>query len=156
MIRTAILTISSTRRKDKDLSGKVIQNLLTDNEYETLNYEVIKDDNEAIKERLIHFADKIKADLILTTGGTGFGPMDVTPEATMGIIEKEAPGISELIRSEGLKKTEKAALSRGVSGIRGETLIINLPGSTKGAEESLKAVINIIPHAIDMIKGGSH
>ncbi len=156
MIRTIILTISSTRTKENDASGKKIRELLKAGQYEICGHEIIKDNTEEIKKRLIHHSEEGRVDLILTTGGTGFGPMDVTPEAALEVIEKQSPGISELIRSEGFKKTYKAVLSRGVSGIRNNTLIINLPGSPKGAGESLEIILNIIPHAIDMIKGKEH
>ena len=156
MIKAAILTISSTRTKDNDASGKVIQSLLKDKQFEILAYDIGKDEISEIKNKLLHYTDEIQVDLILTTGGTGLGPLDITPEATSQIIEKPVPGISELIRMQGLKKTDRAILSRGISGIRKDTLIINLPGSPKGAKESLEAVISIIPHAIDMLKGRGH
>ncbi len=156
MIKAAILTISSTRTKDNDASGKVIQSLLKDKQFEILAYDIGKDEISEIKNKLLHYTDEIQVDLILTTGGTGLGPLDITPEATSQIIEKPVPGISELIRMQGSKKTDRAILSRGISGIRKDTLIINLPGSPKGAKESLEAVISIIPHAIDMLKGRGH
>jgi molybdenum cofactor synthesis domain-containing protein len=94
--------------------------------------------------------------MVLTTGGTGLGPRDVTPEATQLVCEKMVPGLGEAMRAEGLKKTRKAVLSRGIAGIRKNTLIINLPGSPLGARESLKAIIDILPHAIEMLRGGGH
>jgi len=102
---------------------------------------------------LIKAVDKLHLDLILTTGGTGLGKRDVTPEATLAIIEKEIPGINEIIRSESFKKTNRAILSRGVAGIRKESLIINLPGSPKGVRESLEIILNALPHGIEILKG---
>jgi molybdenum cofactor synthesis domain-containing protein len=104
-----------------------------------------------IKERLLFYAGKV--DLILTTGGTGLSPRDVTPEATLDVIEREIPGIAEAMRAEGLRKTRNAMLSRAVAGVRGQTLIINLPGSPKAVRENLAVIIDALPHAIDKIKG---
>ena len=98
----------------------------------------------------------MRVDLVLTTGGTGFGPRDFTPEATREVIEKEVPGIPEAIRIESLKFTRRAMLSRAVAGIRGRTLIINLPGSSKGAKESLEVVLEVLPHGLEMIEGKEH
>ena len=156
MIKVAILTISDSRNKDQDLSGKVINDFLDSDRFTVVSYDLVCDDIGQIKNKLIHYADELGLDLVLTTGGTGFGQRDLTPEATAEAINKSAPGIAELIRIEGGKKTPKAFLSRGVSGIRKNTLIVNLPGSPKGVKESLEAVRDIIHHAIDMIKGRSH
>jgi len=156
IIKVAILTISDSRNKDQDLSGKVINDSLDRDRFTVASYDLVRDDIEEIKSRLAHYTDKLEVNLVLTTGGTGFGRRDVTPEATAEIVDKLVPGLAELIRIEGGKKTPKAFLSRGVSGIRKNTLIINLPGSPKGAKESLEAIMGIIPHAIDMIKGRSH
>lgn len=155
MIKTAILTVSSTRTKENDESGKVLKELIGD-DFDLIAYDIAPDDEQAIIEKLKFYCDAKKADLVLTNGGTGFSESDITPEATLKTSEKIAPGISELIRSEGIKKTKRAALSRGLSGIRGKTLIINLPGSPKGAKESLEAIIEIIPHAVEMINNGKH
>jgi len=155
MIKTAILTVSSTRTKDNDESGKVLKQGLG-NEYQIIEYDIVSDDEKAITRKLEFYCDNQKVDLILTNGGTGFSASDITPEATLKIADKLAPGISELIRAEGLKKTKRAALSRGISALKGKTLIINLPGSPKGAKESLEAVIDLLPHAIKMINGGGH
>lgn len=157
MIKTAILTISDTRNKDTDTSGKAIQEILRNKEiFKISTYEIVTDDRKKIKERLIYYSDVLKVDLILTTGGTGLGLRDVTPEATLGVIEKAVPGIPELIRNAGYKKTKTAVLSRGAAGIRKGTLIINLPGSPKGVQESLSFILEIIPHSIDMLKGKGH
>ena len=155
MIKTAILTVSTTRTKENDESGKVLKESLGD-DFDLIGYDMVSDDEEAIIQKLKFYCDKQNADLILTNGGTGFSESDITPEATFKAADKIAPGISELIRSEGLKKTKRAALSRGISALRGKTLIINLPGSPKGAKESLEAIIDLIPHAIKMINGGKH
>ena len=155
MIKTAILTVSSTRTEKNDESGKVLKESLG-NDFDLIGYDIVSDDENAIVEKLKFYCDKQNADLILTNGGTGFSENDITPEATLKVSDKTAPGISELIRSEGLKKTKRAALSRGISALRGKTLIINLPGSPKGAKESLEAIIDLLPHAIEMINGEGH
>ena len=155
MIKTAILTVSTTRTKENDESGKVLKESLGD-DFDLIGYDMVSDDEEAIIQKLKFYCDKQNADLILTNGGTGFSKSDITPEATFKAADKTAPGISALIRSEGLKKTKRAALSRGISALRGKTLIINLPGSPKGAKESLEAIIDLLPHAIEMINGEGH
>ncbi|MBU1122870.1 MAG: MogA/MoaB family molybdenum cofactor biosynthesis protein [Candidatus Omnitrophota bacterium] len=156
MIKTTILTISDTRTKENDDSGKTIIEILNDNNFTISNYEIIKDDLSQIKNRLIHYSDIAPVDLILTTGGTGIGPRDVTPEATLEIIEKRLPGIGEHIRATGAQKTKNALLSRGKAGVRKNTLIINLPGSPKGAGESLEAILGVVCHAIEMMRGAGH
>lgn len=155
-MKIAVLTISDTRTKETDKSGALILKILKNIDCQISEYEILKDEKEKIKEKLIYYADVLKLDLVITGGGTGLGPRDVTPEATLEVIDKKVPGIPELIRAEGIKKTNRATLSRGEAGIRNNTLIINLPGSPKGTKESLKAIIEIIPHAIEMIKGGGH
>ncbi len=153
MLKAVILTISDTRDLVNDLSGKIIKERLLKEEYELSGYEIIKDDIEQIRDRLQYFATVKKVDLILTNGGTGLSPRDVTPEATRLIIDKEVPGIPEMMRLEGLRKTKRAVLSRGIAGVKSNTLIINLPGSPKGANESLEIVLDLIPHALEMLKG---
>ena len=155
MIKVGILTISDkgSRGEREDLSGKVIEEVVKKIKGEVKYYQIIPDEKEMIKEELIKAVDKLNLDLILTTGGTGLGKRDVTPEATLAIIEKEVPGISEIIRSESFKKTNRAILSRGVAGIRKESLIINLPGSPKGARESLEIILEALPHGIEILKG---
>ena len=155
MIKTAILTVSSTRTEENDESGKVLKEILG-NDFEIIEYDIVSDNENAIIEQLKFYCDSQKADLVLTNGGTGFSASDITPEATLKVSHKIVPGISELIRAEGIKITKRAALSRGISALRGNTLIINLPGSPKGAKESLEAIIDLIPHAIKMINGGKH
>ncbi len=156
MIKVAILTLSDTRKKDEDLSGKIIRDMLNKDIFGITEYDVIRDEKKKIKRKLLYYADNLKVDLVLTTGGTGLGPRDVTPEATNEIIEKEVPGRPELMRMEGFKKTNRAMLSRAVAGIRKGTLIVNLPGSPKGAKDSLSRILEILPHAVLMLKGGGH
>ncbi|MBF0445118.1 MAG: MogA/MoaB family molybdenum cofactor biosynthesis protein [Magnetococcales bacterium] len=118
--------------------------------------EIIPDDKSAISEILISWSDTKNLNVILTTGGTGPGPRDVTPEATRAVCDIELPGFSEHIRAEGLKQVRSALLTRGVSAFRGQTLIVNLPGSTRGALHSLQSVADLIPHALRMTRGGGH
>jgi molybdopterin adenylyltransferase len=155
MIKVGILTISDKGSKGEreDLSGKVIEEVVKKISGEVKYYQIIPDEKDIIQEELIKAVDKLHLDLILTTGGTGFAKRDVTPEATLEVIEKEVSGISEIIRSESFKKTNRAILSRGVAGIRKESLIINLPGSHKGARESLGIVLEALPHGIEILKG---
>jgi len=155
MIKVGILTISDkgSRGEREDLSGKTIKDIIVRIEGTVEYYKIIPDEKEMIKEELIKAVDKLNLDLILTTGGTGLGKRDVTPEATLAIIEKEVPGISEIIRSESFKKTNRAILSRAVAGIRKESLIINLPGSPKGVRESLEIILEALPHGIEILKG---
>jgi len=155
-MKTTILTISDTRTKETDLSGKDIRDILLSQGYTIADYQIIPDDKEKIKSQLCKYADQMKVDLILTSGGTGFSPRDVTPEATKEVIEKVACGIAEYMRMQGSTITKRAILSRATAGIRNQTLIINLPGSPKGARQSLESILSIIPHALDMIRGGKH
>ncbi|MCF8000520.1 MAG: MogA/MoaB family molybdenum cofactor biosynthesis protein [Halanaerobiales bacterium] len=155
MIKTAVLTISDkgSKGKRKDKSGPVIIEMLSELRAEKKYYNIIPDEIVEIKNELIKLSDRDDIDLILTTGGTGFAPRDVTPEATSAVMEKDAPGIAELMRLETIKITEKAALSRAKSVIRNDTLIVNLPGSPKAVKECLEAITNVIPHGIDILKG---
>lgn len=158
MIKTAVITISDrcSAGEQKDLSGPALCERLPKNKFDICTYKIIPDDQEVIKNELIRLAHEVEADIVLTTGGTGLGPRDVTPEATMAVCDRMVPGIAEVIRIEGLGKTRNAMLSRGAAGIRAKTLIINLPGSPKGAVESLEAVLDIVPHARDMLRGRGH
>jgi len=155
MIKVGILTISDKGSKGEreDLSGKVIGEVVKEINGEVKYYQIIPDEKNIIQEELIKAVDKLHLDLILTTGGTGLAKRDVTPDATLEVIEKEVPGISEIIRSESFKKTDRAILSRGVAGIRKESLIINLPGSPKGVRESLETILEALPHGIEILKG---
>lgn len=153
MISVAVLTVSDKGSKGEreDLSGPMIGEMIKKIGAELKYYEILPDEKILIKEKLIEYSRKI--DLILTTGGTGLTTRDVTPEATLEVIDKEVPGIAEAMRSEGLKKTSRAMLSRAVAGVKGNSLIINLPGSPKGVKESLSVILDVIPHAIEKIKG---
>jgi len=155
MIKVGILTISDkgSRGEREDLSGKTIKDIIVRIEGTVEYYKIIPDEKEIIKEELIKTVDKLHLDLILTTGGTGLAKRDVTPDATLEVIEKEVSGISEIIRNESFKKTNRAILSRAVAGIRKESLIINLPGSPKGVRESLEIILEALPHGIEILKG---
>ena len=153
-MKAGILTVSDKGAKGEreDRSGPAIREIMETAGAEVVRYRIVPDEQDAIRGALIEWSDE-GVDLILTTGGTGFSPRDWTPEATKAVVERETPGISEAIRLSGLKKTPTAMLSRAVSGIRKSTLIINLPGSEKGVRESLEAVIGVLPHGIDILKG---
>lgn len=152
-LRVVVITVSDKgyRGEREDRSGKYIVSFFEEKDWEVVDYFIIPDDKDKIKEKLLSICDDEKADLIITTGGTGFSPRDVTPEATKEVIEKDAPGFSEIIRIEGQKKTPRAILSRGVSGIRKRTLIINLPGSIKGVKDSLELIYRPLPHGIEIL-----
>jgi molybdenum cofactor synthesis domain-containing protein len=153
MITVAVLTLSDkgSRGEREDESGPIIQDMLQTINAEVMFSEILPDEKEIIRERLIEYTKKV--DLVLTTGGTGLSPRDVTPDATREVIDKEVSGIAEAMRSEGLKKTRRAMLSRAVAGVRGNSLIINLPGSPRAVEENLSVILEVIPHAIEKIKG---
>jgi molybdopterin adenylyltransferase len=152
-IRAVVLTISDSAARGErvDESGPAVAAELTAIGAEVIAAEILADEREAIAARLRDYADAGRADLIVTTGGTGLAMRDVTPEATRDVIEREAPGLAELMRAESLKITPLAALSRSVCGARGRTLIINLPGSIRGARENLAAVARLLPHAISLL-----
>ncbi|HOI18169.1 MAG TPA: MogA/MoaB family molybdenum cofactor biosynthesis protein [Geobacteraceae bacterium] len=154
-MKAGILTLSDkgARGERIDLSGPALTDWLGRNGVETAVYEMIPDDMELISAKLAEWADSGAMDIILTTGGTGVSPRDVTPEATMKILERVIPGLGELMRFRSLAKTPSAAISRAVAGIRGRTLIINLPGSPRGAVENLEAVWDAVPHAVAKIQG---
>jgi molybdopterin adenylyltransferase len=153
MITVAVLTMSDKASKGErqDLSGPLISEMLKGIGTEVKYYEILSDEKELIKEKLTKYSNEV--DLVLTTGGTGLSPRDVTPEATLEVIDREVPGIAEVMRAEGLKKTNRSMLSRAVAGVKGRSLIINLPGSPKAVEENLAVILNVIPHAIEKIKG---
>jgi molybdenum cofactor synthesis domain-containing protein len=155
MFRVAILTMSDRGSKGerKDSSGPLIEEMIKDLPAQVIHYEIIPDEKEKIVKSLIKCADELKVDLILTTGGTGLGPRDVTPDATLDVIEKEVPGFSEAMRAESLRKTPHAMISRAVCGIRGTSLIANLPGSPKSVKENLTVILPALPHALFKLKG---
>ena len=149
MFKAAIITASDKGAQGlrKDLSGPCIKKILEEANYEVVSIDILPDDRNLIADKLIELSDR-KIPLILTTGGTGFAPRDNTPEATRDVIEKETPGISEAIRAESLKITPRAMLSRAVSGIRKQSLIINLPGSPKAVRECLDFILPTLEHGL--------
>lgn len=158
MIKAAVLTISDSCSKEQreDLSGEAIRKILEKNGHKVCEKRIVADDAEKIAAELISFSNEAKIDVVFTTGGTGFGPRDVTPEATIEVCEKMAPGLPELMRLKGLEKTPNAVLSRATAGIRKNTLIINLPGSPKAVQECLEAILAVLLHAIEMMRGHGH
>ncbi len=154
-IRTAIIILSDKGAKGEreDASGKIIREMIADIGASDVHYEILPDDKSRIMETLAGLADAGNVDLILTTGGTGVAPRDVTPEATSAVIDRELPGMAEAMRAESLKKTPHAMISRAVAGIRKQTLIVNLPGSPKAVRENLAVILPALPHAIEKIKG---
>jgi len=155
LLKVGILTASdrSHRGEREDKSGVVLRDLLLQLPAEVAAYKIVPDDRALLAAALIDWADRLQCDLILTTGGTGLAPRDQTPEATRDVIEKEVPGIVQAIREVSLKKTLMAMLSRAVAGVRGQTLIINLPGSPSGVVEAFEVIKPVLVHAIELIRG---
>jgi len=159
-LRVGILTVSDkgARGERADTSGEAVRELLASVEATVERYEVVPDEKEAIASRLREWADEADLALIVTNGGTGLSPRDVTPEATLSVVERLVPGMAEAMRQEGLKHTPMSMISRAVVGVRGRTLIVNLPGSERGVRESLTYLLPVLPHAVEMVRGegGDH
>lgn len=155
MIKAAILTMSDKGSKNLrvDGTGPAIKELIEKHGYETVYYKIVPDEMDIIEKELMHLCDEVKVNLVLTNGGTGFSKRDVTPEATLRVIEKYVPGLGEAMRMKSLEITPKAMLSRAVAGIRKDTLIVNLPGSPKGAVENLETILPALRHGIEILTG---
>ncbi|MGB9791897.1 MAG: MogA/MoaB family molybdenum cofactor biosynthesis protein [Thermacetogeniaceae bacterium] len=154
-MKIAILTASDkgSRGEREDLSAQVIREMLVPLGGEVVAYDIVPDEKEQLIAKMVECADGKGVDLILTTGGTGLSPRDVTPEATKEVIDREIPGIAEAMRAAGLKHTPHAMLSRAVAGSRGKTLIINLPGSPRAVRENLEVILPVLPHALETLQG---
>jgi len=157
-MKVAILTISDRSHQGlrPDDGGPALQEIVLQNRWEIKSTQIVPDERTQIRSILLHWTDRQPMDLILTTGGTGIGPRDVTPEATQDVLEKTLPGLVDLMRREGLNQTPFSPLSRGLAGVRGKTLIVNLPGNPEGARESLKTILTLLNHAHAMIQGKDH
>lgn len=157
-IRIGVITSSDScyGGDREDVSGKVLAALCEERGWAVVDYHVCPDDQESLSVSLQEMADSDRADVVLTTGGTGLGPRDVTPEATIAVCDRLAPGIAEHIRAESVKVTPRAILSRGVAGVRGTTLIVNFPGSERAVRESFAFIADQLEHAVEMMAGGGH
>jgi molybdenum cofactor synthesis domain-containing protein len=155
MVTVGILTISDkgARGQRYDESGQTIRDIFSDLDSDIVHYEVVPDEFDVIRRKLVEWADSGDTDIIITTGGTGLGERDVTPEATVAVIDRLVPGLAEAMRARSLDKTPMAMLSRATAGVRGQSLIINLPGSPRAVRECLEVVLPALPHAVDIIKG---
>jgi molybdopterin adenylyltransferase len=155
MFTVGVLTISDkgSRGERQDKSGEAIREVLSGMDVSVLSYDVVPDEKDLIVEKLVKWADNL--DMVITTGGTGLTPRDVTPEATLAVVDRIVPGFSEAMRAESLKKTPHAMLSRAVVGTRGKCLIVNLPGSPKAVRECLQVILPALPHAVETLKGQS-
>lgn len=154
-IRAGVVTVSDRghAREREDTSGPLLVDLLGKMGAEVMREEIVPDERAEVERVLIDLADDAQVDLIVTTGGTGLTPRDVTPEATRAVIEREAPGLAEVLRFEGYRRTPLAVLSRGVAGLRGRTLIVNLPGSPRAVREGMEVLSRFLPHAVKMARG---
>ena len=154
-IRAVVITVSDacSRGERVDTSGEALMQLLNDAGATIVDRKILSDDLEPLAEALREFADRSDVNLILTTGGTGLGPRDNTPEATQSVIEREVPGMAEAMRAESLKATRMAMISRGVCGVRSGTLIVNLPGSPKAVRECFAVIAPVLSHALDLLAG---
>ena len=155
-LKAAVLVTSDSRAESEDQSGKVVIDRLVKNGFEVVEYKVILDETDLIEGELKKFCDELKVDIVITSGGTGIGPRDVTPEVTRRVIEKEMTGVAEALRAYGQKRTPLSMLSRGVAGVRGTTVIINLPGSAKAVSESLDSLFPGILHTYKVLWGHGH
>lgn len=155
MFTVGILTISDkgSRGERQDKSGPAIQKSLDTSKARVIKYEIVPDEKDVIAERLKAWADESCIDVIITTGGTGLSPRDVTPEATLSVIERLVPGLAEAMRWKSLEKSPTAMLSRAVAGTRGNSLIINLPGSPKAVQECMEVILPVLPHAVEIMHG---
>jgi molybdenum cofactor synthesis domain-containing protein len=155
-LRAAVLVMSDSRTQKEDKSGKAILERLATYGVEVEEYKIIADEQKVIEVELVRLCDKLGVDIVLTSGGTGVGPRDVTPEATTNVIEKQVSGISETLRAYGQKRTPLSMLSRGTGGVRGGTVIVNLPGSERAVKESLDSLFPGIMHIFQMLEGHGH
>lgn len=155
MYTAGIITLSDKGAAGdrEDVSGRVIREILESSGYEVVSYKLLADEAQDLKRELLRLCDEVKCSLVLTTGGTGFSPRDVTPEATMAVADRNAPGIAEAMRAYSMTLTKRAILSRGASVIRKSTLIVNLPGSPKAVRESLEFLLDTLPHGLDILSG---
>lgn len=151
--KVLVLSDAAVEGRREDRSGPAAREILESRGWSVVACEVLPDDADQIRRRLEAWTDGDDCDAIFTAGGTGISPRDVTPEATRAVLEKEIPGLAELMRAEGVKKTRMAALSRGLAGVRRGKLIVNLPGSVRGVRESLESIADVLPHAIDIAQG---
>jgi molybdopterin adenylyltransferase len=155
MFTVAILTVSDkgSQRKREDKSGETIKEIISQMDARVIDYAIVPDERDIIAKKLAGWADTGNVDVVITTGGTGLAPRDVTPEATLDVVDRIAPGFAEAMRAESLKKTPHAMLSRAVAGVRKKTLIINLPGSPKAVRECLEVIMPALPHAMETLRG---